>query len=138
MRTTRIMPKKPHTNKASTFVLRIEKLHSMKMEAIRRRVWFKALTRIDRVLVDLTIRVADRIRSSALAKALLSVVEKLDDAFESRVLRTLKEVGFPLAGKLCSLAQKWGNALATNWIRDLSFARFLAVMHLNNPRTAMQ
>jgi len=119
--------------KVSCFTLKKQKLRKLRLQAIRRGVWFRGLSRVDRALVNLTIEVVDGVRSFTLARALLSVVKKLEDAFESRVLRVLKEVGFPLARKLSLFAQKWGNHLAQNWMRDVSFAKFLAVMHINNP-----
>jgi hypothetical protein len=119
--------------KVSYFALRKQKLRKLKLQAIRCGVWFRGLSRVDRALVNLTIRVVDRVCSFTLAKALLSVVKKLEDAFESGVLHALREVGFPLARKLSLFAQKWGNNFAQNWMRDVSFARFLAIMHINNP-----
>ena len=119
--------------KVSCFTLGKQKLRKLKLQAVRRGVWFRGLSRVDRALVDLTIKVVDGVRSFTLAKALLSVIKKLEDAFESRVLRILKEVGFPLARKLSLFAQKWGNNLAQDWMRDVSFAKFLAIMHINNP-----
>jgi hypothetical protein len=83
-------------------------------------------------LVDVTIRVVDRVRSSVLANALLSVVGKLLDASRSRVEVAVKEFGLPYARKLSLLAQEWGNKSAGRWMFDLSFARFLAIMHINN------
>ena len=119
--------------KVSCFTLGKQKLRKLKLQAVRRGVWFRGLSRVDRALVDLTIKVVDGVRSFTLAKALLSVIEKLEDAFESRVLRILKEVGFPLARKLSLFAQKWGNNLAQDWMRDVSFAKFLAIMYINSP-----
>jgi hypothetical protein len=119
--------------KASCFMLTKQKLRKLKLQAVRRGVWFRGLSRVDRALVDLTMKVVDGVRSFTLAKALLSVIKKLEDAFESRVLRILKEVGFPLARKLSLFAQKWGNNLAQDWMRDVSFAKFLAIMHINSP-----
>jgi len=119
--------------KASCFTLTKQKLRKLKLQAVRRGVWFRGLSRVDRALVNLTIKVVDGVRSFTLAKALLSVIKKLEDAFESRVLRIVKEVGFPLARKLSLFAQKWGNNLAKNWMRDIFFAKFLAIMHINNP-----
>ena len=115
-------------------MLKRERLLKLKLKAIRRRVWFRALSRIDRVLVDLTIRVVDVVHSSRLSEALFSVVKKLEDSLEGRVSRAIKEVGFSLARKLSLLAQKWGNDLARNWMSDMSFVKFLAIMHINNSR----
>ena len=96
---------------------------------MRAGVWFKALPRIDRVLVDLTIKVVDNIRSVSLAKCIFAVVGKLEGLLESSVLKSLRLIGRPLAEKISLTAQKWGNASAKNWATDRSFAFFLAVTH---------
>jgi hypothetical protein len=129
-----IMSKKVCLKNVSFLMLKRERLLKLKLKAIRRRVWFRALSRIDRVLVDLTIRVVDVVHSSRLSEALFSVVKKLEDGLAGRVSRAIKEVGFSLARKLSLLAQKWGNDLARNWMFDMSFAKFLAIMHINNSR----
>ena len=103
----------------------------------RTGVWFKALTNLDRVLIDLVIKVVDRVRSVKLAMSLCTVVRKLEEALENRISRIIKTIGFPLACKIVSLAKKWGNSSAEKWLSDISFARFLAIMHLNSNRAAV-
>ncbi len=103
-----------------------------KMRAIRSGVWFKALQRIDRVLIDLTIKVTDTIRSAKLANSILMLTNKLESAMESRFSRAIREVGLPLAQKLSSIAKKLGNTSAKDWIHDSDFAVYLAVMQINN------
>ena len=98
---------------------------------MRAGVWFRALPRIDRVLVDLTIKVVDNIRSAHLAKSLFAVVGKLEGLLESSVLKSLRLIGRPLAAQISLIAQKLGNASAKGWATDGSFAFFLAVMHTN-------
>jgi hypothetical protein len=109
-------------------------LMKLKLKAMRAGVWFKALPRIDRVLVDLTIRVAGAVRSFTLAQNILDVVRKLESAMESRFVRAVKEVGFPVARRLGLIAQEWGNAAAKNWESDKGFARYLAAVSLNEPK----
>lgn len=104
-------------------------LMKLKFKAVRTGTWFKALQRIDRALVDLTIKVAENIRSFSLAKRIFVVVSKLKRLLESPVFKSLKQVGHKLAEKISSLALRWGNVLAKNWASDLSFAFFLAVTH---------
>jgi hypothetical protein len=117
-------------NSASSFLNRTQ-LIKLKFKAMRAGVWFKALPMIDRVLVDLTIKVTENIRSISLAKSILTVVGKLEGLLESSVLKSLRSVGRQLAEKLSLIAQKWGNVSAKNWATDSSFAFFLAVMHTN-------
>ncbi|MGA2682122.1 MAG: hypothetical protein ABSF44_10030 [Candidatus Bathyarchaeia archaeon] len=115
---------------ASSYLNRTQ-LIRLKLKAMRAGVWFKALPRIDRVLVDLTIKVAENIRSTSLAKSIFAVIGKLEGLLESSVIKSLKLIGFQLAVKISLVAQKLGNASAKNWATDSSFAFFLAVMHSN-------
>jgi hypothetical protein len=110
-------------------------LAKLKLKAMRSGAWFRALRRIDRALIDLTIKVASTIRSATLAKSILALARKLEGIMESSFSRVIREVGFPLAQKISSLAQKWGSTSAKIWASDSSFARFLAVMHINVPKT---
>jgi hypothetical protein len=128
------MPKTVLQEIASSFLTKTH-LIKLKLKAIRAGVWFRALPRIDRALVDLTIKVASNIRSVTLAKNLLAVTKKLEGLLESSLSRAFREVGLPLAQKLSLLARKWGNASAKNWVIDSAFAFFLAVMHINEPKT---
>jgi len=98
---------------------------------MRAGVWFKALPRIDRVLVDLTIKVADDIRSSILAKSIITVVSKLEGLLESKFVRLARTIGRSLAEKNSLIAQKWGNSSAKSWSTDTSFSIYLVVMNAN-------
>lgn len=106
-------------------------LLKMKTKAMRAGVWFKALPRIDRVLVDLTIKVAESIRSSHLAKSIFAVVGKLEGLLESKFSRLARTVGRSLAEKASLIAQGWGYHSARSWSTDESFALYLTVMHTN-------
>jgi hypothetical protein len=108
-----------------------EQLLKLKLKAMRAGVWFRNLPRIDRVLIDLTIKVRISIRSTTLANNIRAITEKLESLLESSLTRALKGIGIQLAQKMSLIAQKWGNALARNWASDLSFVKFLSVMHIN-------
>jgi hypothetical protein len=128
------MPKTMLTENTLSF-LNKKQLIKLRLKAIRAGVWFRALPRIDRALVDLTIRVAGSIRSTTLARNILAVIRKLDGLLESRLLRAFRGVAHQLAQKLSLMAQKWGNTSAKSWASDVSFVTFLAVMHINEPKT---
>jgi hypothetical protein len=106
-------------------------LIKLKFKAMRAGVWFRFLPRIDRVLVDLTIKVTENIRSVNLAKSIFAVLGKLEELMESGISKSLRSVGRPLAEKLSLTAQGWGNTSAKGWATDRAFAYFLAVMHMN-------
>ena len=101
----------------------------LKFKAIRAGMWFKALSRIDRVLVDLTIKVAENVRSTSLARSIFAVLGKLEGLLESSVIKSLMSIGCPLAEKISLIAKKLGNASAKNWAADSSFVFFLGIMH---------
>lgn len=100
-------------------------------KAIRKGVWFRALTTIERACVDLAIRVVERVRSHLLFKALSSVLKKLEDALESQVRRLMREVGGRIASKMSQIAQNWGNKSAARWAKELGFIQYLTVDYLN-------
>lgn len=117
------------TSKTAFSILNRTQLLTIKNKAIRAGIWYKALTRIDRVLVDLTIKVTDCIRSSHLTKSLLVVLEKLKGKLDSSYIASMRKLGYTLATKMSIIAQKWGNASAKDWSADSAFALFLAITH---------
>ena len=108
-------------------------LIKVRTRAIRRGVWFRALSRVERAQIDLTIRVVQRVRSFLLAKVLDSVLRKLFEAMDSRVSRLMRDVGLPLTRKLSAIARSWGYKSAESWADDPGFAQFLAVNFMNTP-----
>lgn len=106
-------------------------LPKYKMLALRRGVWFKVLNRLERTLINLSIRLLSEIRSSVLADALDSILKKLLDALEGKIERCMRLFGVSFANKLSLIAQSWGNKTAFKWIQDVNFIRFLAVIKIN-------
>jgi hypothetical protein len=124
--------KKTVQSKAFNFIEKAS-LIKLRLKAMRSGIWFKALSRIDRVLVNLTIQVANSsIHSLSLINRLLSVTGKLEILLESRLSRVTREIGVPLACKFSIFAQSWGNTLAKAWANEVEFARYLAVMKINS------
>ena len=111
--------------------LSVRKLFEVRKFALRHGVWFRALSRIERGVVDLTVRYVGVIRSTKLAKVLTAILEKLVLAAESVVDKMVRSVGFAQARKISGVAFSWGYCGALAWAEDCGFARFLAVMHMN-------
>ena len=106
-------------------------LTKIKAKAMRQGIWFKVLTRAERAQMELTMRIVKRIRSFILAKVVISIVKKLLDAMESKVARSMREIGKALARKLSRIAQNWGNKSAHQWVTDAGFIKYLTINHLN-------
>ena len=109
----------------------IKRLTKIKKTALRRRVWFKTLARIERGIIDLTVKYVSNVKSTILAKVLTAIVDKLQTAMESRLDCLGRTVGFHIAKQISELAIKWGNRSAELWSIDLMFAKFLAI-HFGN------
>ena len=105
----------------------------IKIKAVRRGVWFRALTRAERACLDLAVMVVQKVRSRLLGKVLFSVLKKLEESMESHVGCLMREVGGNLAKKLSKIAQAWGNESAVNWAEDSGFKRYLTVTYMNAP-----
>ena len=108
-------------------------LNKIKVRAIRRGLWFKVLSRVERATIDLALKVVRRVRSVVLAKVLVTIIEKLLDAMENNVGRMMKEVGRGLAKKISEIAKDWGNKSAVHWATDFGFTRYLTIMCINTP-----
>lgn len=103
-----------------------EFLVALRTRALRRRVWFRVLDRVERGLVDLTIRWVGKVKSGRLAQVLVRILGKLVLALESRMAR-LEERGRLLALGLSGLAVAWGDSAAYTWRFDLGFRRSLGL-----------
>ena len=101
-------------------------LVALRTRALRRGVWFRVLSRIERGLVDLTIRWVDRVRSGRLARVLVEILEKLVRALESRMVRAMGS-GRMLALRLSEMAVAWGSMSAYQWRFDEGFRKALGM-----------
>jgi len=122
-----------HASTHTLFSLGKNDLSKIRTKAIRRGIWFRALTKAERAQIELTMRIVKKIRSLLLAKVLGAIIRKLLDAMESRVARLIREVGRVLAEKLSRIAQSWGNKSAHHWTEDKSFMQYLAITYMNTP-----
>jgi len=112
-------------------VISVRDLIILKQRAMRRGLWYKAVNRLDRLLVDLTIKVSSVVHSITLARSLLLVAQKLQHTFESKLEHATRTIGVSLAQKNSLLAQTWHYKEAAVWAIDQSFARYLAIMNLD-------
>lgn len=103
------------------------KLSEIKKIALRKGAWFRVLSRIERSIIDLTVRYVDTIRSTKLAKIVTAIIEKLQTATENALDRLVRTIGLPQARKISAIGVRLGNSSAASWAEDLAFARYLAM-----------
>ena len=106
--------------------LSVKKLAETKKTALRRGVWFRTLNRVERGIIDLTVRCVKSIKSTKLAKVVMAIIEKLHQTIKNKADKLVRTVGLPLARKISNIAVSWGNNSASLWAEDRAFARFLA------------
>lgn len=112
-------------------------LVSIRRVAMRKHVWFSVLGRVERAIVNLTIRCVEEVRSVKLAMIVKAIVDKLENAMESVVERLMETAGRTLAQRIAVIAVSWGNFKAAEWAFDEGFVKFLTVMELNRPFSAV-
>ncbi len=103
----------------------------IKANALRRRVWYKTLTRVERAILDLTIRCVEKVRSPTLARTISTILSKIWRTLEEGFMTKAETVGRKIAEKLSVFAQRWGNKTFSTWKCDSGFVKFLGVNALN-------
>ncbi len=103
----------------------IGSLAEAKRAALRRGVWYRALSRVERGVLDLTMKFVDSVRSAKLANVLTAIMKRLELAMENTAERLVRLIGRPLAHKISCIAVSWGNRSAFRWADDRDFARYL-------------
>jgi len=100
-------------------------------KALRQRIWFKALSRVERGILDLTIRCVQRVKSRVLSSVVSDIVIKILGILKPSFMETATKVGRGIAHEICEIAQKWGNLSASSWKHDSDFIRLLGVNAVN-------
>jgi len=118
------------SNGAKSVPLTREALAKLRQKALRRGCWFRDLKHSERKLLDLTIRVVEKVRSFLLAKLVSRIVCILCEAMETRVFRLMRTRGRSMAENLSNIAQAWGYRAAKSWVNDCGFIQYLTVNNL--------
>ena len=114
----------------SVFVLTRENLAKLKQKAVRRGCWYRMLKQSERMLLDLTMRVVEKVQSFLLAKIVSQLVSRLFEAMESRIVRLVHTEGVEMARRISKIAESLGYRAAKLWADDLGFMQYLVVNNL--------
>lgn len=106
-------------------------LVKIRSRALRTKVWFKALSRVERAIVDLTIKCVEKIRSSVLAGTISAIVDKVLQFLEEGFMVRAERAGQTLMKNICALGEKWGSKACSAWNCDKCYIKFLGVNALN-------
>jgi len=100
---------------------------------MRHGVWYKALSQVERALLDLTVKVVDRVESVVLGVELVKILVKLRNAAKGGFIRRMEEYGVLQARRISSKAVEWGHKIAASWSTNIGFIRYLTIMDVNKP-----
>ena len=110
-----------------------ELLRDVRCNALRKRVWYKTLDRIERDIVNLTISVVERVKSCTLLSELNKILEKLREAMKSPFIRHCENYGCKKLVEVVEMALSFGSTVADEWLGDESMIRLLALNNMYNP-----
>ncbi|GEM_PF-3457425 len=104
----------------------------LKRKSLRKGVWFRGLSKMERGIIDLTVRCVERIRSPTLIRVLQRVLNKLSDAVKHPFAWRIEQIGRPLADRAIQVALSWGVEEAVSWKEDVSYVRCLGLNYLSS------
>ena len=107
-------------------------LKTVRYAALRRRVWYRVLDRVERGIFNLTIDVVEKVQSQVLAKELVKILAKLRDASKSAFTCHVEGFGCMKLRRVVLQAKMFGGE-AVGWLMDLGFAEWFAVNDINSP-----
>jgi hypothetical protein len=102
-----------------------------KSRARKNGAWFEILSRIERAIVDLTIKCVETVRSPMLAKTINGIIDKLARTLQKTFIEKAHEIGAELSKRIVEIAQEWGNTKSPEWETDDNFIKFLGITELN-------
>jgi len=106
-------------------------LTKIKSRALRTRVWFRALSKVERAILDLTIKCVENVRSRVLEGTISTIINKILQSLEDAFLARAERIGQAIAETLCAIGERWGNKACSAWKCDKCFIEFLGVNALN-------
>lgn len=95
------------------------------------RIWFRALSKVERAIIDLTIKCVEKVQSTMLAVTISTIVDKILQSLEEDFMTKAERVGHEIAERFFSIGESWGNKACSTWKCDKCFIRFLGVNALN-------
>ena len=108
-------------------------LRTVRLAALRKRVWYRVLDRVERGIVNLTIDVVMKVQSSVLAGELVKILAKLRDASKSAFTRHVESYGYLKLREIVRQADALGCEGACGWLMDLGFAEWFALNSFYKP-----
>ncbi|MEM3891763.1 MAG: hypothetical protein QW282_06380 [Nitrososphaerales archaeon] len=115
---------------------RVKFLRWIRMRLMKARCYRKLLSVVERSLIDVTIKLAERGLVKLVSRRLLNTLGCLlmkIGSFAKRFTDLLADFGEPILLDVCRVAASWGNPNAVKWLLDKGFAAYLALLKRSLP-----
>jgi hypothetical protein len=109
-------------------MLVVRALETLRKKSLRRGLWFKTLSSVERGIIDLCIVVKRDldVKSATLLGVLTEIVKKIVRALRGPGDMESWIRGFRMATQVSQLAVSWGYKEARTWAQDLNYITYLA------------
>jgi hypothetical protein len=108
-------------------------LRRVRREALKKRVWFRVLDRVECGIFNLVVSVLERVESTVLGSVLVRIIAKIRDAMKGDFVKMFEKVGIKRAYEFAGYASMWGYGKTYNWLDNHDFARYLTVQEFYTP-----
>jgi hypothetical protein len=108
-------------------------LAGVRRRAMRRGIWFRALSDLDRGILNLSAVLLDDVRSVTLRVQIVSILAKLRDAFKSPFRRYVEKHGQERLRQVLEAATKLGCSAARSLQSDEGFMEYLMFLDFHQP-----
>jgi len=106
-------------------------LNDVRQKALRKKVWYRALDRVERGIFSLAAQLIDEVKSEVLGVELVKILRKLRDAMKSGFVRCMEGFGVGKARMVAMQAVGFGYDAAVSWASDEEFIRFFTFLKMN-------
>lgn len=121
----------PRDERLADISMTKQSLTKIKRGALRSKAWYTALSKVERAILDLTIKCVERVRSHTLATTISHIVEKILNVLEGGFMERAEKVGREIAEDLISVAERWGNRTCAMWMQSEAYVKLLGVNALH-------
>ena len=108
-------------------------LHNVRRNALRKGLWFRALDRMERGILELSYSRFDEVRSLGLARVIVNILVKLKEASKSPFIKHVEAFGIKKVQYLVEQALKLRCKEAINWRNDRGFIQYVSLIDFYNP-----
>jgi len=108
-------------------------LSKVKSDALRKRVWYKALDVVERGILSIAAKIIDSVKSDVLSFQLVKIIAKLRDACKSDFVRYFEQHGMKRGRTIQSQAYSFGYNSASNLLKDKGFIKYLIFLDYHQP-----